>query len=145
MAHEIGHLILQQSSLKKILAREIEKISFKKIKHQLQFYYSPLNFLEELLIESLAPISYLTDNYFEKSKLHSLSFSPKNLEVMMKNYLAFKKGEKMNIFQLRRYFFWQIYPLTVFYITNRKKYDVAFLKIMVQIIKNFLNENRWQK
>ncbi len=131
LAHEIGHILFKQfgGSTATIIEKNIKKLKLPKLlPSNLHPKIDAFSFLGELSIELLVPFGYLAQKYFKKFSPLKFSFSKSNLKVLAENYLNFKNNKSSSTHRLRKFLVWQLYPLVIYQIESKKKFDKYFIK-----------------
>lgn len=142
LAHEIGHIFLRKSKHITTILNAIKKLGLpKQLSSSIQPIYSTLEFITELIIESLAPYGYLSQKYF-KFKPLNIIFSKPNLKVLGENLQNFKKGKMISGLRLRKLLVWQLYPLVIFYTESQKKIDKNFISEIGESLVNLMNKKK---
>lgn len=142
LAHEIGHIFLRKSKHITIILNAIKNLGLpKQLSPNIQPRYSTLEFITELIIESLAPYGYLSQKYF-KFKPLDIIFSKSNLKILGKNQQNFKEGKMTSGLRLRKLLVWQLYPLAVFYIESGKKIDRNFISEIGKHVVNLMGKTK---
>ncbi len=142
LAHEIGHILLDDSGGYKIIKGLIKKLKLPKfIFENIEPKFSTHEFINELLIELFVPYGYLAHQQFKKFNLIGITFSVHNLKNIGANFEKFKKYEKVSAYRLQKFIFWQFYPLLVNHIKNGGIIDKNFIKNFIKFVISSTKKN----
>ena len=132
IAHEIGHIFLNNSNLKIDIDNIIKKEKKINIKNIIPL--RPLNeYIQELIINLCAPSGYFCQKYLTNfNPIHNLLKFNKKLE---KEYNKYKKGKIANSFSIKSYIILQSYPLIKEYYKKKKNIDKDLLLSIINFLK----------
>lgn len=107
LIHEIGHIVFNNSNNLKILKRIINNLKLPKFLFEnVQPRVNTLEFITEIIIESLVPYGYLSQKYFKKFNPATITFSKNNLKTIQGSFRKFKNGKLSSIYRLRKFIIW---------------------------------------
>lgn len=137
IAHEIAHILFKKLNDIKIINKVISELKApKKMPKNLIPKQSTMEFMIELIIESLVPLGYLSKKYFKKFDPIKISFSKSNLKVLAENFLNYKQNKLSSTHRLRKFLIWQLYPLIIYQIESKKNLDKDFIKKTICFVLN---------
>ena len=137
IAHEIAHILFKKLNDVKIINEVISELKApKKMPKNLIPKQSTMEFMIELIIESLVPLGYLSKKYFKKFDPIKISFSKSNLKVLAENFLNYKQNKLSSTHRLRKFLIWQLYPLIIYQIESKKNLDKDFIKKTICFVLN---------
>lgn len=134
LAHEISHIFFNQIGGFKIIQKITKELKFPLLMPlNLQPRNNAVEFINELIIELLAPFGYLSQKYFKKFNPLNFVFSKPNLKTLAENFLNFKENKTASAHRLRKFLVWQFYPLIAYQINSKNKIDKKFIKNIIKL------------
>ena len=131
LAHEIAHLLFRESGGEKMLARIAREM---KIPHKTKgISFNTTSILNEMIIESFAPLGYLGQKYFPR---HLAQILLTNVDNGLKAMERFKHGKEVQYYnQLNQYFLWHLYPLATLYGKQKMRIDSTYVRQVAIILQ----------
>ena len=133
IAHEIGHLFLDNSNLKFTINDIIKKNKNINVKNTIPS--RPLNeYIQELIINLCAPSGYFCQKYLTNfNPIYNLLNSAEKSE---KEYNKYKKRKIANFSSIKSYIILQLYPLIKQYYKKKKNIDKNLLSLIINFLEN---------
>lgn len=137
IAHEIAHIMFDNSKLKKIIDK-IDK-NIKKYKlgdiNLIKPERTIKGLLKEILIGIFVPAGYLAQKYLrEYSPLTKTTYFT-NIDKSFEKFSKFKKGNYVNFRNIEPYFIWHLYPVAAYYIKEGKYLNKRFIELILEYFK----------
>ncbi|MDD4761575.1 MAG: hypothetical protein PHZ25_00930 [Candidatus Pacebacteria bacterium] len=126
LAHEIAHLFFDQRYIKYLKNAVIEEFSDKKLSN----HFDLKSIIEESVVSSFAPTGYLVQKYFNFS-IGSLFFND------LDKLLNVEDVKKLRVL-IVKYAVWQLMPINMYYLKNKKIIDEKYIFKTAKIIKEIL-------
>lgn len=136
MAHEISHILLDNSKLPGIIRRELAGKRLPGLK-----YIAPSRpaqeIIQEGIIDAFVPSGYLAHKYLKSYSPFTRTFLVENLNAAFTAIDRFSNKRPINLHSLINHLRWRMYPAAVSYTETYRNLDRNFITQTIEILAGY--------